>query len=211
MDHRGGDDLLERVVGELRELPPIDESQVTRIVGAATSADREARASGERSGLRLVKPERSGWLGARGLPLAWAAGLVLAAGIGGYLVGEARQSTQVAARTERPVAPPAASTPALPVANEGNAAPLTQFMIAAPDARSVALVGDFNGWDGSVTPLVRDPASGLWTATLRLTPGRHGYAFLVDSVVTLDPRAPESRDPDLGTRMSVVLVGGGSR
>jgi len=210
MDLRGGDDLLDRVIGELRELPSVDESQVGRIVAAATAADREARVSGAHGTLRLVKPERSRWFAARRLPVAWAAGLVLAAGVGGFLAGGARQQARYAT-TERPPVPASGAVPAIPVANEGTVAPLTQFMIAAPDAREVSLVGDFNGWDGSLTPLVRDPASGLWTATLRLTPGRHGYAFLVDSVVTLDPRAPESRDPDLGTRVSVVLVGGGVR
>jgi 1,4-alpha-glucan branching enzyme len=83
----------------------------------------------------------------------------------------------------------------------------TQFVLEAPEARTVSLVGAFNGWNPDSTRLVRD-ASGIWTATIALVPGRHVYAFMVnDSVLTLDPRAPETRDPDLGTRASVVLVG----
>jgi 1,4-alpha-glucan branching enzyme len=81
------------------------------------------------------------------------------------------------------------------------------FMLAAPDARRVSVVGDFNGWDGKATPLVRD-RSGVWTTLVAMPAGRHAYAFLVDdTVLTLDPRAPRTTDPDLGTQHSVLLVG----
>ena len=84
----------------------------------------------------------------------------------------------------------------------------TQFVLDAPQASQVALVGDFNAWDAADTPLVRDPASGIWTVTVRLVPGRHTYAFMVDGATwTLDPRAPSAQDPDFGTPSSVVLVG----
>lgn len=91
----------------------------------------------------------------------------------------------------------------------GAEAPLTtQFVLDAPAAARVSLVGGFNSWDAESTPLVRDPATGLWTVTLPLAPGRHVYAFMVDdSVLTLDPRAPSARDPELGTSASVILVG----
>ncbi|HYD53934.1 MAG TPA: hypothetical protein VEA99_14955 [Gemmatimonadaceae bacterium] len=203
MDHRSGDDLLERVVGELRELPPIDEAQITRIVAAAQAAGRDGDERDEPGVLRL-EPTGRRWTGSRGLPLAWAAALVLAAGVGGYLVGDRRGEPTVASA----LAPTPPARGVVAVAAAENAPRLTQFMIEAPRAERVALVGDFNGWDASMTPLVRDPSSGLWTATVALAPGRHTYAFMVDSTITLDPRAPESRDPDLGTRSSVVLVGG---
>jgi hypothetical protein len=39
-------------------------------------------------------------------------------------------------------------------------------------------------------------------------PGRHVYAFMVDdSLLVLDPRAPKSRDPDLGAEGSIRIVG----
>jgi hypothetical protein len=37
--------------------------------------------------------------------------------------------------------------------------------------------------------------------------GRHIYAFLVDSVWTVDKRAPVASDPDFGVTGSVILVG----
>ena len=76
MDQRNGDDLLERVVGELRELPPADESQVRRIVAAAQSVSQ--RGDDDDDDVVPIAPARHGWFGARRLPLAWAAGLVLA-------------------------------------------------------------------------------------------------------------------------------------
>jgi 1,4-alpha-glucan branching enzyme len=37
------------------------------------------------------------------------------------------------------------------------------FAVWAPNARSVSVVGDFNGWDGATAPMHLDPASGVWT------------------------------------------------
>ena len=83
-----------------------------------------------------------------------------------------------------------------------------QFVLDAAAAKSVALVGDFNGWDGGATPLARDSASGAWSVVAAVPPGRHVYAFLVDGKVwTLDPRAPKAKDSDYGTEQSVVIVG----
>jgi 1,4-alpha-glucan branching enzyme len=72
----------------------------------------------------------------------------------------------------------------------------------------VALVGDFNGWDASASPLTLTPgAAGVWETSLLLPPGRHEYAFLVDGRVwTLDPRAPQAADDDFGRANSVTMV-----
>jgi len=74
-------------------------------------------------------------------------------------------------------------------------------------ARSVSLVGDFNGW-GETQAVLRDPTrSGVWEVTLLLSPGRHTYAFLVnDSIWTINPRAATSADAEYGRPSSVVLV-----
>lgn len=142
------------------------------------------------------------------MPIALAAGLVFAAAIGGYAVGGRRSAIE----PDAAVAPPSGTTSAIVQAVNGAHAEstprLTQFVLDAPRARRVSLVGGFNTWDPGATPLARDSASGLWTTTIALTPGRHLYAFMVDdSVVTLDPSAPATRDPDLGARASVILVG----
>lgn len=82
-----------------------------------------------------------------------------------------------------------------------------RFVLVAP-ASTVALVGDFNNWDVAATPMTRD-ANGVWTATLRLEPGWHAYAFVVDgSRWVHDPRAPRAPADDFGVPRSVVVVGG---
>ena len=52
------------------------------------------------------------------------------------------------------------------------------FVMPAPGAKSVAVVGDFNGW--TPTPLSDPNHDGIWTARIPLPPGRYEYAFIVD-------------------------------
>jgi len=52
------------------------------------------------------------------------------------------------------------------------------FVMPAPDAKSVAVVGNFNNW--SPTPLSDPDGDGIWTARIHLSPGRYEYAFVVD-------------------------------
>lgn len=207
------DELLGRVVGELRALPPVGEADVRRIAAAAMAAGRDADDVDETDlapARRQIEPR---WrTEVRRVPLAWAAGITLLAGGAGFLSGRVgREDATVATAPAPSPSPDVAPSVALAAAADERARELapryTQFVLEAPNARTVSLVGAFNGWNPDSTRLVRD-ASGIWTATIALVPGRHVYAFMVnDSVLTLDPRAPETRDPDLGTRASVVLVG----
>jgi hypothetical protein len=196
------DELLDRIVDELRTLPPVDEAAVRRIVTAA-SEDENAMAAGAEARRSRFAVGGTRWLHSR-VPLAAAAGIALAAGLGGYAIRGDRSPTHVAAAARVP-----AEAVGIAVANRAADAPvLTQFVLDAPRASQVALVGDFNAWDVDDTPLVRDPASGIWTVTVPLVPGRHTYAFMVDGATwTLDPRAPSTQDLDFGTPSSVVLVG----
>jgi AMP-activated protein kinase-like protein len=73
-------------------------------------------------------------------------------------------------------------------------------------ARSVTLVGDFNGWGGETTPLTRS-TSGAWTVSVPMPNGRHEYAFIVDGTRwTPDPLAQTSSD-DFDTKSSIISVG----
>jgi len=87
-----------------------------------------------------------------------------------------------------------------------------QFVLVAPHAASVALVGDFNDWDPTRSPM--RTANGVWATALELAPGRYRYAFLVNGVEwRADPGAPTAIDDEFGTPSSVVTVegvGGGS-
>lgn len=81
----------------------------------------------------------------------------------------------------------------------------------APEAGQVALVGDFNGWNLSATPLARASSDPVWAVDVRMRPGRYGYAFVVDGRQWIaDPTAPLTPD-DFGRPTSVIVVGGGRR
>ncbi len=91
--------------------------------------------------------------------------------------------------------------------NAANAADTLQFVLVAPQAASVALVGDFNDWDPARSPM--QTAHGVWATVVRLAPGRYRYAFLVNGVEwRADPSAPAAKDDEFGTPSSVVTVGG---
>src|SRR5205814_9346085 len=50
-----------------------------------------------------------------------------------------------------------------------------RFVLSDERARAVSVIGDFNRWDASATPLAHIGA-GSWATTLRLKPGRFEYA-----------------------------------
>jgi hypothetical protein len=83
-----------------------------------------------------------------------------------------------------------------------------QFAIAAPAAKRVAVVGDFNDWDPDSTMLQRT-ANGEWTVTVPLPAGRYTYNFLIDGEQWMsDPNMPaEPGDEFLGVSSSIVTVG----
>ena len=88
-----------------------------------------------------------------------------------------------------------------------NGTDLFQFVLVAPQAASVSLVGDFNDWDPARSPM--QTAQGVWATALRLQPGRYRYAFLVNGIEwRADPAAPLAKDDEFGTPSSVVTVGG---
>ena len=96
---------------------------------------------------------------------------------------------------------------ARPWARGGNGADAFQFVLVAPQAASVSLVGDFNDWDPARSPM--KTAQGVWATVVQLTPGRYRYAFLVNGVEwRADPSAPRAIDDEFGTPSSVVTVGG---
>ena len=62
-----------------------------------------------------------------------------------------------------------------------------RFTLQAPDARDVALVGEFNGWDATAGSM-RRAEEGFWEKTLLLPPGHYQYKYLVDGQWWNDPQ-----------------------
>ncbi len=84
------------------------------------------------------------------------------------------------------------------------------FVLAAPAAHEVAVIGSFNGWNAAGWTMRRDTATGLWTLATALPPGSHEYVFLIDGATSVpDSSAPLSADDGFGSRNSVLLVKGG--
>jgi len=81
-----------------------------------------------------------------------------------------------------------------------------QFLISAPEARTVALAGDFNEWDPTIQ--LDDPdGDGLWSARVALEPGVHEYMFVIDgSEWRPDPNALSYTNDGFGQQNSVLAV-----
>jgi hypothetical protein len=98
---------------------------------------------------------------------------------------------------------------ALEARGEAAAVSTVRFVLVAPYASRVSLVGDFNRWNPRAMPMRRSPDGRTWTVDVPLTPGRHLYSFLVDGDLAPDPAAPRAGDDDFGVPSSVILVSGG--
>jgi 1,4-alpha-glucan branching enzyme len=79
------------------------------------------------------------------------------------------------------------------------------FICNAPQAHSVSLVGDFNGWNPAANPMKQMPDK-AWFLSVELKHGHHRYAFLIDGTLTVDPRGLGITRNDKGERVSLVPV-----
>lgn len=119
---------------------------------------------------------------------------VLALLVAGALAGRALIVAPVSTPTPIATAPAELSTV------------LVRLVVLQPDAMTVALAGDFNGWDPGRTPL-EQMSSGAWTVTIPLEPGRYEYKFVVDGKQWIaDPFAVEQKDDGFGSRNAVLDV-----
>ena len=207
------DEMIERVAGELRRpvrLDPAFDALVMARVRAEGRGPRAERPRGQSRGAAawrwLIRPRT-----VRVSPLA---GLAVAAGLAAVMVigrrepagsptaanGVGQFASAAPDARGRTVAPRPSTLDPRP------AAPV-QFVLVAPGAREVSLVGDFNDWDVAATRLRPASAGGMWTIEVPLAPGRHRYAFVVDGTRWLaDPAAPRAVDDDFGTPSSVVTI-----
>jgi 1,4-alpha-glucan branching enzyme len=81
-----------------------------------------------------------------------------------------------------------------------------QFALDAPDAQSVAVAGDFDGWKG-MNALEDLDGDGIWTGRVAIRPGVHAYMFLVNgSTWTTDPRAQRYAEDGFGNRNAILAV-----
>ncbi|HMA44755.1 MAG TPA: isoamylase early set domain-containing protein [Gemmatimonadales bacterium] len=173
------EDVVQRVIDQLRQPVEMDPT-LDAAVMARVAAGEERINRIEAAWEWLRRP--------RDIAISPLAGLAAAAALAGLMLWLAGRSPRGTASGPGP------ST--------------IQFVVRAPGAGTVALVGDFNDWDGTVTPMRAAPNGALWSVTVPLAPGRYRYAFLVNgSRWLVDPAAPRAPD-DFDTPSSIVTVGG---
>ncbi len=153
-----------------------------------------------------LPPQRKWWLRSFTLQITPLSAFALAASIVGVVV----LSSVVLRRTAS--APPPGQTVA--VAGKAAVEPrhdttyVVRFILVAPSASHVALVGDFNNWRRNATPLTTTGRRGAWTVSVALAPGQHEYAFIVDDTHWIaDPHAALTVADEFGTESSIVSVG----
>ena len=228
------DEMIDRIVDELKTLPAVPADATARVLARVDAARRgdEPGASATDDDDVIYFPTNTEEMRAVQMPaggsrvdgglrrrfvvsLPAALGYALAATLAGFLIRGAlpRKATAVAVAPSAPVGETSGvTTPLTRVAatkrDQQDAPVPVQFVLDAKRAASVAVVGDFNAWDATATPLVKDSVSGIWSGLVKVNPGRHVYAFLVNGREwTLDPRAPRTKDSDYGTEQSVMIVG----
>ena len=85
---------------------------------------------------------------------------------------------------------------------------LVRFELRAPEAMRVTVTGSFDQWSGDRVELQQNTATGVWSGTIPLTPGRHEYSFVIDGERWLpDPMAHAQVDDGFGQVNSVIVVG----
>lgn len=79
------------------------------------------------------------------------------------------------------------------------------FQLEAPDAESVYLVGSFNNWDTTATPMKKDKW-GFWKISIELSLGTYEYLFYVDGRWQNDRMRTELKKNPFGTTNNVLVV-----
>ena len=181
---------IKDVARALREPVRIDASFNERVMGVVRGLPKHSRLSFWR---RWAMPRT-----VTVRPLA--ASLVAASLVVFALVGLWHVSDDLD-RAAKPIAN--AMFPAKPAAEQP-----VQFVLVAPDAKKVAVVGDFNGWDASHSEYqAKHRGGGVWSVMAPVPVGHHRYSFVVDdSLWVADPTAPRVVDNDFGTTNSAIVV-----
>jgi Carbohydrate-binding module 48 (Isoamylase N-terminal domain) len=100
-----------------------------------------------------------------------------------------------------------------PIVNVSNSSIRThQFLIVVPDAKKMVVVGDFNGWDATQTPMVRVNDKGLWSVSVPLRAGKlYQFQYVKDDTLRLnDPSLPQVSS-DFGSPNSALTIPAGPR
>jgi hypothetical protein len=191
---------MEGIVRHLRAAVSLDETFDVRVM-SAVHAEALARVDDLHTEQRSTRARNArGWNRRFTLTFTALGGMGMAASfIGAVFLGATLLSRELGVPGKAAVSSVAAEQPAQNV----------HFVLVNGSAKQVWLVGDFNGWSRTGTPLVRASNGNAWAVSVPLTPGRHEYAFIVaDSAGKrwmADPLMP-AREDEFGTESSIVRV-----
>ncbi len=188
---------IQRVVAELRRPVPFDDEFDRNVMSAIRAIPRHR----DGAWTRALRPRT---ITVSPLVSGIAAALLLAVTLSvGHAIGTVRASRASGGRLEVNVDRAGGQ--------RGTPRRAVQFVLVAPTARKVQVVGDFNDWDTThVEFSAQHRGGGVWSVTAAVPEGHHRYSFVVDdSLWVADPSAPKMLDDDFGMPNSALVVGGG--
>lgn len=206
---------LARITGVLRSPEPLSPDFVTRVTRAANHVAAEWAPKpqqlriepGETRAASHAPPSRPWLIRPRAVHVSPLAGLAAAAVIAGIAALAGARFAIPGAIRSAPAPSLAAGSRSTADSSARDTLVTVRFMLVAPGAARVALVGDFNDWSLEATQLSPSGDGSVWSVSVLLPTGRHQYAFVVDdSRWMVDPRAPAAVEDDYGTRNSVITI-----
>jgi hypothetical protein len=191
---------VEKITSHLREPVHLDEAFDLRVM-SAVHAEALAKVDAMHTATRSALESEGPWWQRRyTVRFSAFSGLALAASIFGIVLAGATLFSRQPVTTASP-----ARTAVTQPARRQN----VSFILVDGSATQVWLVGDFNGWAKSTTPLRRAANGQAWTVSVPLSHGRHEYAFIVSDDNgerwVADPLTRIIED-EFGTESSVVRV-----
>ena len=190
---------MQRVAAEMRRPVHLDDKFDRGVMNAVRAMPRHRH----RAWSRVLRPRT---ITVSPVASGIAAALLLAVALSaGHVIGAMRANRAASAKAE--IATDRSG------GGKSSARRSVQFVLVAPTARKVQVVGDFNDWDASHQEyLAQHRGGGVWSVTATIPEGHHRYSFVVDdSLWVADPSAPRVLDDDYGLPNSALLVGGDAR
>jgi hypothetical protein len=83
---------------------------------------------------------------------------------------------------------------------------MKEFVISAPQASSVYILGDFNDWKKTENNRLNKIENGSWSTHLMLEKGKYHYKFLVDDQWIHDPNNSQREANAFGSINSIMTI-----
>ena len=193
--------LLERIGAYLRAPVRVGEDFSVRVM------ERIRVIAIEPGQVNNPAPVQSWWTRPRILTLSPLAGLAMAASIAAVVALGTLAAASLTDGNRPAVAANTLVNSPGPNSRMVDTVHLVRFVLMAPGAKSVSLVGDFNAWAKGATALEQTGREGVWVASVVVPSGRHEYAFVVDGNRWVsDPSAPVKID-EYNVESSILSVG----